>query len=178
VHYIISSARASRLSVKYIPAWFPGAGFKKKALKWRKLARDMIDRPYDMVKAQFVHPFHVITRPSYLLGHVGHRGAHCVLCINMFGSERSRRFVRRIKRFEREFDQKHGCGRICCRYERSTCLATCLPVRLGVDTVRYLYLILARAGTDLFSPDRFHTDGLHSCHVSASGYSNSCTNRD
>ncbi|KAF8994704.1 cytochrome P450 [Cyathus striatus] len=31
---------------KYIPSWFPGAEFKRKAREWRKLARSMVDIPF------------------------------------------------------------------------------------------------------------------------------------
>ncbi|KAI0295706.1 cytochrome P450 [Russula brevipes] len=40
-------------SLKYVPEWMPGAGFKKKAREWRKLSQAMINVPYDMVKEKF-----------------------------------------------------------------------------------------------------------------------------
>ncbi|VDC00278.1 unnamed protein product [Peniophora sp. CBMAI 1063] len=40
-------------SLKYVPEWMPGASFKRKAREWRQLAQDMINAPYDMVKASF-----------------------------------------------------------------------------------------------------------------------------
>lgn len=40
--------------VKHVPEWIPGAGFKTKAKKWRKLSQAMINVPYDMVKDKFV----------------------------------------------------------------------------------------------------------------------------
>jgi hypothetical protein len=40
--------------VKHVPEWMPGAGFKTKAKKWRKLSQAMINVPYDMVKEKFV----------------------------------------------------------------------------------------------------------------------------
>ncbi|KAH9975380.1 cytochrome P450 [Lactifluus volemus] len=40
-------------SLKYVPEWMPGAGFKKKAKEWRKLSQAMINVPYDMVKEKF-----------------------------------------------------------------------------------------------------------------------------
>jgi hypothetical protein len=42
------------LTVKYVPEWMPGAGFKTKAREWRKLSQAMINVPFDMVKAKFV----------------------------------------------------------------------------------------------------------------------------
>ncbi|SRR6266446_2894390 len=49
--------------VKYVPEWMPGAGFKMKAKKWRKLSQAMINVPYDMVKEKFV------SGPSFTLQH-------------------------------------------------------------------------------------------------------------
>lgn len=40
-------------SMKYIPEWFPGAQFKRKARQWRKLSEAMINAPYDMAKGKF-----------------------------------------------------------------------------------------------------------------------------
>ncbi|KAJ6579947.1 cytochrome P450 [Mycena vulgaris] len=39
-------------ALKYIPAWFPGAGFKRKAKEWRKLAQALNDVPFAEVKRQ------------------------------------------------------------------------------------------------------------------------------
>ncbi|KAH9853884.1 cytochrome P450 [Lenzites betulinus] len=36
----------------HVPAWFPGAGFKKIAAEWRKTLDEMCDQPYDFVKQQ------------------------------------------------------------------------------------------------------------------------------
>jgi hypothetical protein len=39
-------------ALKYVPAWFPGAGFKRKAYEWRRLTRAMVEVPfYDSEKA-------------------------------------------------------------------------------------------------------------------------------
>lgn len=40
-------------SLKHVPEWMPGAGFKTKAKEWRKLSQAMINVPYDMVKEKF-----------------------------------------------------------------------------------------------------------------------------
>ncbi|KAF8509027.1 cytochrome P450 [Hysterangium stoloniferum] len=37
-------------ALKHVPAWFPGASFKRKAREWRKLSRDLIERPFEAVK--------------------------------------------------------------------------------------------------------------------------------
>ncbi|KAJ7281062.1 cytochrome P450 [Mycena rebaudengoi] len=39
-------------ALKYVPKWFPGAEFQRKAEKWRKLARAMVDMPYTETKRQ------------------------------------------------------------------------------------------------------------------------------
>ena len=41
-------------TVKHLPAWFPGAKFKRDAAKWRKLVDEMYFRPYYEVKAAVV----------------------------------------------------------------------------------------------------------------------------
>ena len=40
--------------LKYIPAWFPGAGFRRKARKWSAEVRQMVERPYAVAKKKFV----------------------------------------------------------------------------------------------------------------------------
>lgn len=39
-----------RVLVKYVPEWFPGADFQRKARVWRQMARDMIEVPFGDVK--------------------------------------------------------------------------------------------------------------------------------
>ncbi|KAJ7888842.1 cytochrome P450 [Mycena leptocephala] len=36
--------------LKYVPEWFPGAGFKRQASIWRSLARSMVDTPFAQAK--------------------------------------------------------------------------------------------------------------------------------
>ncbi|KAK1232695.1 hypothetical protein PQX77_004171 [Marasmius sp. AFHP31] len=36
--------------LKYIPAWFPGAAFKRQAMKWREWTDEMVNRPFELVK--------------------------------------------------------------------------------------------------------------------------------
>ncbi|KAF8191993.1 cytochrome P450 [Mycena galopus ATCC 62051] len=38
--------------LKYVPKWFPGADFRRKAEEWKKLARAMVDVPYTETKRQ------------------------------------------------------------------------------------------------------------------------------
>ena len=40
--------------LKYVPSWFPGAGFQKKATRWREAINSMADRPFCHVKDQLV----------------------------------------------------------------------------------------------------------------------------
>ena len=40
--------------VRHIPAWFPGAGFKRKALKWRESVKEMVDEPFDVAIKHYV----------------------------------------------------------------------------------------------------------------------------
>lgn len=37
-------------ALKYVPQWFPGASFKKKAAQWRNELNDFIDLPFNHVK--------------------------------------------------------------------------------------------------------------------------------
>ena len=42
----------------YVPSWFPGAGFKKKAAYWSKLNKIMTEKPFHYVQEQLVRePF-------------------------------------------------------------------------------------------------------------------------
>ena len=40
--------------LKYVPSWFPGAGFQKKAAHWRELNKFLIEKPFRYVKEQLV----------------------------------------------------------------------------------------------------------------------------
>jgi hypothetical protein len=44
-------------AVKYVPAWFPGAGFKKTATEWRKKRIEVCEVPYQMVRENIVRSF-------------------------------------------------------------------------------------------------------------------------
>ena len=43
--------------LKYVPSWFPGAGFQKKAAHWSQINASMIQKPFDYVKDQLVSFF-------------------------------------------------------------------------------------------------------------------------
>ena len=40
--------------LKYVPSWFPGAGFQKQAARWKKANHTMVETPFDYVKEQLV----------------------------------------------------------------------------------------------------------------------------
>lgn len=41
-------------TVRFVPAWFPGAGFKRKAIDWRQSTTALRDVPYEFAKYQSV----------------------------------------------------------------------------------------------------------------------------
>jgi len=40
--------------LKYVPSWFPGAGFQKKAARWREAIDTMVEKPFRHVQEQLV----------------------------------------------------------------------------------------------------------------------------
>lgn len=40
--------------VKYVPDWFPGAGFKKQAKEWNKVTTATAEEPFAYIKEQAV----------------------------------------------------------------------------------------------------------------------------
>ena len=40
--------------LKYVPSWFPGAGFQKKAARWREATNTMAENPFRHVQEQLV----------------------------------------------------------------------------------------------------------------------------
>ena len=43
--------------LKYLPSWFPGAGFQKKAARWREAINTMAEKPFRHVQEQLVEVF-------------------------------------------------------------------------------------------------------------------------
>ena len=43
--------------LKYVPRWFPGAGFQRKAAHWREAIDTMAERPFRHVQEQLVRVF-------------------------------------------------------------------------------------------------------------------------
>lgn len=42
--------------LKYVPTWFPGAGWKRNVHAWRVDKEEMLNKPYEWTKAQMVCP--------------------------------------------------------------------------------------------------------------------------
>ena len=40
--------------LKYVPSWFPGAGFQRKAARWREVINIMAERPFRHTQEQLV----------------------------------------------------------------------------------------------------------------------------
>ncbi|GJJ06166.1 hypothetical protein Clacol_000355 [Clathrus columnatus] len=38
--------------LKYVPPWFPGAGFRRKAMEWKLHLQEMMDTPFEFTKSQ------------------------------------------------------------------------------------------------------------------------------
>ncbi|KAJ6562700.1 cytochrome P450 [Mycena vulgaris] len=41
-------------ALKYVPSWFPGAGFKRKASRWRKVTHELLEAPFAEAKRNIV----------------------------------------------------------------------------------------------------------------------------
>ena len=60
--------------LKYVPSWFPGAGFQRKAREWKQLTRDMYCAPFQAAQdaiVRFSHQqrvFPLIVGPSRPMG--------------------------------------------------------------------------------------------------------------
>lgn len=51
---IVRHALIRLSTVKYLPEWFPGAGFQKTARNWIKLVQESNNKPFEFVKYQMV----------------------------------------------------------------------------------------------------------------------------
>lgn len=51
-------------ALQYIPSWFPGAGFKKKAARWSKANIELLDNPWNESKMKLVCIITYFSRPS------------------------------------------------------------------------------------------------------------------
>lgn len=60
--------------MKYVPSWFPGAGFKRDAALWKGKMEAFVNQPYDYTKQQMVRVFLALCVPCFAC-HCG-----CVSC--------------------------------------------------------------------------------------------------
>lgn len=44
--------------MKHIPSWFPGAGWKRKAYRWRDVNHEVCCRPFNIIKSQMASVVH------------------------------------------------------------------------------------------------------------------------
>lgn len=52
--------------LRYVPAWVPGAGFQRKAKLWRKVAEDMVNKPFIATKHAMVSDSLSIHLPVFI----------------------------------------------------------------------------------------------------------------
>ena len=66
-------------SVKHYPIWLPGSGFKVRTNKIRRLVRDMLDIPYNIVREHAVSPSHCVKSDVFdtIFTQVSGRAAPC-----------------------------------------------------------------------------------------------------
>ncbi len=57
LHIILTSS-----PVRYVPEWFPGAGFQKRARQWRITVKRLRDAPYDDTMKRLVSPRRSLSR--------------------------------------------------------------------------------------------------------------------
>ena len=65
--------------LKYVPSWFPGASFQKKATHWRELNAIMIERPFSYVEEQLVGYFFESSRSYYTHEYFEAKGQSCAI---------------------------------------------------------------------------------------------------
>ena len=58
-------------TVRHVPAWFPGAGFKHTAALWADCLVNMVEQPYKFVKQQMVN--------NKFLFHISHSTLCCIV---------------------------------------------------------------------------------------------------
>ncbi|KIM89841.1 hypothetical protein PILCRDRAFT_812637 [Piloderma croceum F 1598] len=63
-------------SLQYVPEWFPGAGFKRKAKAWRKLSQAMLNDPYEMTKRKILEGTARSSMTSDLVEHYTTKDGH------------------------------------------------------------------------------------------------------
>lgn len=53
--------------LKYVPSWFPGASFKRKAKEWSRYADEILERPFKALKEDIVRRSHRFSRGGVTL---------------------------------------------------------------------------------------------------------------
>jgi len=51
-------------SLKHIPLWFPGSGFKRNAIQWKEKIEEFVDKPYEFFKTSMVSFIYTRTEGS------------------------------------------------------------------------------------------------------------------
>lgn len=79
-------------SLKYVPSWMPGAGFKRKAKGWKALALDSLNKPFNTLRAEMVciHEFLVLRYFIILLFDLEKGVGQAILCVNLFAARHPR----------------------------------------------------------------------------------------
>ena len=54
VERMVSVSHDWNITVRHIPSWFPGAGFKRSAVEWKKLIEDFVNEPHEDCKQKIV----------------------------------------------------------------------------------------------------------------------------
>lgn len=76
-------------SLRYVPAWFPLAKFKRDSIKWRQLNRRMVETPFNTTKELMVFVYYV-TYSSRLTIFVAGWASYTLLCSSGIGEHSSR----------------------------------------------------------------------------------------
>jgi hypothetical protein len=50
--------------LQYLPIWFPGAGFRRKAMKWKAKMEEFAEKPYEYVKKNIVSSLVLVRKIS------------------------------------------------------------------------------------------------------------------
>ena len=43
--------------LKYVPSWFPGAGFQRRAARWKEAVNTMVEKPFRYVQEELVQVY-------------------------------------------------------------------------------------------------------------------------
>lgn len=70
-HGLLPIVTSDHIAVKHVPAWFPGADFKRKAAAWNACLQRTVNEPYNFVKSQ------IVSRPIFVLSSSIELTIHC-----------------------------------------------------------------------------------------------------